>query len=228
MLFDAPSLFLPLPSIFLSLWKVREERRQARNLGATNSRLAGRPADRPTDPFDHETCLLVIIARRFASPRGRVPRLVANTGCIIADASMRLARRYRINRNSREPCLFRLYALYTYIHADTNVFCRGSNFHVMRLVTRPTMHREILFLSSEVLLRRTEFRIQTHVTHNVFIRLHLSPISKLPYRTILCEIYIYSIFANRANDQLLDSRRQRSEIESESKNILLYIYIYIL
>lgn len=89
----------------------------------------------------------------------------------------------------------------------------------MRLVTRPTMHREILFLSSEVLLRRTEFRIQTHVTHNVFIRLHLSPISKLPYRTILCEIYIYSIFANRANDQLLDSRRQRSEIESESKNI---------
>lgn len=179
----------------------------------------GRPAGRPTDPFDHETCLLVIIARRFASPRGRVPRLVANTGCIIADASMRLARRYRINRNSREPCLFRLYALYTYIHADTNVFCRGSNFHVMRLVTRPTMHREILFLSSEVLLRRTEFRIQTHVTHNVFIRLHLSPISKLPYRTILCEIYIYSIFANRANDQLLDSRRQRSEIESESKNI---------
>ena len=153
----------------------------------------GRPAGRPTDPFDHETCLLVIIARRFASPRGRVPRLVANTGCIIADASMRLARRYRINRNSREPCLFRLYALYTYIHADTNVFCRGSNFHVMRLVTRPTMHREILFLSSEVLLRRTEFRIQTHVTHNVFIRLHLSPISKLPYRTILCEIYIYSI-----------------------------------
>lgn len=107
------SLFLPPLSIFLSLWKVREERRQARNLGATNSRLAGRP----TDPFDHETCLLVIIARRFASPRGRVPRLVANAGCIIADASMRLARRYRINRNSREPCLFRLYALYTlYTH----------------------------------------------------------------------------------------------------------------
>lgn len=72
---------------------------------------------RPADPFDHETCLLVIIARRFASPRGRVPRLVANAGCIIADASMRLARRYRINRNSREPCLFRLYALYTlYTH----------------------------------------------------------------------------------------------------------------
>lgn len=196
MLFDAPSLFLPLPSIFLSLWKVREERRQARNLGATNSRLAGRPADRPTDPFDHETCLLVIIARRFASPRGRVPRLVANTGCIIADASMRLARRYRINRNSREPCLFRLYALYTYIHADTNVFCRGSNFHVMRLVTRPTMHREILFLSSEVLLRRTEFRIiQTRNTQCLHSSSFVADIQATVSNYTMRNIYIHIVYS---------------------------------
>lgn len=196
MLFDAPSLFLPLPSIFLSLWKVREERRQARNLGATNSRLAGRPADRPTDPFDHETCLLVIIARRFASPRGRVPRLVANTGCIIADASMRLARRYRINRNSREPCLFRLYALYTYIHADTNVFCRGSNFHVMRLVTRPTMHREILFLPSEVLLRRTEFRIiQTRNTQCLHSSSFVADIQAIVSNYTMRNIYIHIVYS---------------------------------
>lgn len=198
---DAPSLslFLPPLSIFLSLWKVREERRQARNLGATNSRLAGRPAD----PFDHETCLLVIIARRFASPRGRVPRLVANAGCIIADASMRLARRYRINRNSREPCLFRLYALYTlYTHTRARVrmsFCRGSNFHVMRLVTRPTMHREILFLSSKVC--GTEFRIQTRNTmsSSVFIcRRYPSYCIELYYTKYI--YIVYSLTQNRAND----------------------------
>ena len=114
---DAPSLslsfFLLCPSFFLfGKYEKREGRHET--LGP---RIRDWPAGRSADPFDHETCLLVIIARRFASPRGRVPRLVANAGCIIADASMRLARRYRINRNSREPCLFRLYALYTlYTH----------------------------------------------------------------------------------------------------------------
>lgn len=195
-------LFLSLSSVHVSssLESTRREREREGRHETLGPRIRDWPAGRPADPFDHETCLLVIIARRFASPRGRVPRLATNAGCIIADASMRLARRYRINRNSREPCLFRLYALYTLYtqtHADTNVFCRGSNFHVMRLVTRPTMHREILFLSSKVC--GTEFRIQTCNTMSSFVficRLYPSYRIELYYTKYI----VYSLTRNRAND----------------------------
>lgn len=81
------------------------------------------------------------------------------------------------------------------------------------------MHREILFLSSEVLLRRTEFRIiQTRNTQCLHSSSFVADI-QATVSNYTMRYYIYSIFANRANDQLLDSRRQRSEIESESKNI---------